>query len=66
VVALNLLAITLIPVVVAVLGAAMTAWRRPPPLIVSAIQHFAAGVIFAAAAGEILPDVKHAGSPADY
>jgi ZIP family zinc transporter len=35
---------------------------RPGPVLVSAIQHFAAGVVFAAAAGEILPDLKHAGS----
>tara|TARA_R110002072_G_scaffold198897_3_gene356510 strand:+ start:650 stop:1294 length:645 start_codon:yes stop_codon:yes gene_type:complete len=35
---------------------------RPGPLTVSAIQHFAAGVVFAAAAGEILPDIKHQGS----
>lgn len=27
------------------------------------MQHFAAGVVFAAAAGEILPDVMHGGSP---
>ncbi|MCV5901394.1 transporter, partial [Escherichia coli] len=25
----------------------------------AAIQHFAAGVVFAAAAGELLPDIKH-------
>ena len=35
---------------------------RPGPLTISAIQHFAAGVVFAAAAGEILPDIKHQGS----
>ena len=56
------LALILIPPVVAVAGAALTAWRRPGPQLVSAIQHFAAGVIFAAAAGEILPDLKHAGA----
>jgi ZIP family zinc transporter len=28
----------------------------------SAVQHFAAGVVFAAAAGEILPDVKNSGA----
>ena len=38
-------------------------YLRPGPVLVSAIQHFAAGVVFAAAAGEILPDLKHAGSP---
>lgn len=53
---------TLIPVIAALLGAAMAIGVRPGPLLVSAIQHFAAGVVFAAAAGEILPDVVHGGS----
>ena len=52
---------TLIPVAAATLGAAVAAYRRPGASAVSAIQHFAAGVVFAAAAGEILPDVKHGG-----
>lgn len=53
---------TLIPAALAVAGAAVAVRSRPGPLSVSAIQHFAAGVVFAAAAGEILPDVKHGGS----
>jgi ZIP family zinc transporter len=54
---------TLIPAAASVVGAAVAVNLRPGPVLVSAIQHFAAGVVFAAAAGEILPDVKHAGSP---
>ena len=54
---------TLIPAAAAVVGAAVAVNLRPGPVLFSAIQHFAAGVVFAAAAGEILPDVKHAGSP---
>lgn len=54
---------TLAPAAAAVLGAAVAVSARPGPDLVSAIQHFAAGVVFAAAAGEILPDVMHAGSP---
>ena len=54
---------TLIPAAAAVIGAAVAVNLRPGPVLVSAIQHFAAGVVFAAAAGEILPDLKHAGSP---
>ena len=54
---------TLIPVAAAIVGAAVAVNLRPGPVLVSAIQHFAAGVVFAAAAGEILPDLKHAGSP---
>ncbi|MCE4226293.1 transporter [Methylobacterium sp. C25] len=54
---------TLIPAAAAIVGAAVAVNLRPGPVLVSAIQHFAAGVVFAAAAGEILPDLKHAGSP---
>jgi zinc transporter, ZIP family len=53
---------TLIPAAAAVFGAVVAAKLRPGPVLVSAIQHFAAGVVFAAAASEILPDLKHAGS----
>jgi ZIP family zinc transporter len=50
---------TLIPSVAVVLGAAIALWRQPTPVVAAAIQHFAAGVVFAAAAGELLPDIKH-------
>ncbi|KUM26358.1 transporter [Mesorhizobium loti] len=59
---LNWLWMTLIPVVAAAGGATAASYRRPGPAVVSAIQHFAAGVVFAAAAGEILPNLKHGGS----
>lgn len=59
---LSMLVFTFAPVLAAVVGAELTAWRRPAPQLVSAIQHFAAGVVFAAAAGEILPDLKHTGA----
>ena len=45
------------------IGAVIAVNARPKATLVSAIQHFAAGVVFAAAAGEILPDVMHRGSP---
>ena len=45
------------------IGVTVAVNTRPGPVLVSAIQHFAAGVVFAAAAVEILPDVMHAGSP---
>ncbi|MES2120505.1 MAG: transporter [Pseudomonadota bacterium] len=54
--------VTLIPWFAVVVGAAITAVRRPGPNLTSAIQHFAAGVVFAAAAGEVLPSLKHAGA----
>lgn len=53
---------TLIPVAAAVIGAVVAVLVRPGPTAVSAIQHFAAGVVFAAAASEILPGVIHGGS----
>ena len=56
-------AYTLVPVLMAVMAASIAVNLRPGPVLVSAIQHFAAGVVFAAAAGEILPDVMHGGSP---
>jgi zinc transporter, ZIP family len=53
---------TLIPAALAIIAAAIATKLAPGPLLVSAIQHFAAGVVFAAAAAEILPDVIHGGS----
>lgn len=53
---------TLIPAGAAIAGAAIAVVSRPGQVVVSAIRHFAAGVVFAAAAGEILPDLKHEGS----
>ncbi len=59
---MNSLVITAFPMLAAVVGAVLTAWRPPTPMMRSAVQHFAAGVVFAAAAGEILPDVKNSGA----
>lgn len=53
---------TLIPVAAAIVGAAAAVLFRPGRVLVSAVQHFAAGVVFAAAASEILPGLKHAGA----
>lgn len=49
----------LIPVIAAICGAAIASVAKPGPVLSSAIQHFAAGVVFAAAAAEILPSLKH-------
>ena len=54
---------TLIPAFATILGAAVAAVRQPSQSLTSAIQHLAAGVLFAAIAGEILPDLKHQQSP---
>jgi zinc transporter, ZIP family len=53
----------LIPMIAIMIGALVAGWRTPGEKLVSAMQHLAAGVVFAAAATEILPLVKHGGSP---
>ena len=45
------------------IGSLFAVSRRPSDAFVSAMQHLAAGVVFAAAAAEILPQVMHEGSP---
>jgi ZIP family zinc transporter len=57
------IAFTLIPVAAVLLGSLVAVTRRPSDAVVSAMQHLAAGVVFAAAAVEILPQVMHEGSP---
>ena len=52
------------PVVAAAVGSAVAAWRRPGPMLASGIQHFAAGVVFAALVGEVLPDLRQQGQVA--
>lgn len=49
------------PVAAGGIGAATAAWRRPGPRVTSAVQHFAAGVVLAAMAGEVLPDLRQRG-----
>lgn len=55
--------ILFIPVMTAIVGAAIALIWRPGATFASAIQHLAAGVVFATAATEILPDVLHAARP---
>ncbi len=54
---------TIMPVMAVFIGAIVAVVRRPGAALTSAIQHLAAGVVFAAAAVEILPQVMHGGSP---
>lgn len=53
---------TVFPVIAMILGIAVASWRQPSAAVISAIQHLAAGIVFAAAAGEVLPNLKHASS----
>ena len=59
---MSAIAYTLIPLGALILGAIVSVLHRPGPGLKSGLQHFAAGVVFAAAASEILPDLKHNGS----
>jgi len=53
------LAFAFIPVFAVLIGALIAVWRKPGAGLESALQHLAAGVVFGAAAAEILPQVKH-------
>lgn len=48
-----------VPAVAVVVGGVAAAIRTPGPKVQSAVQHIAAGVLFAALATELLPDVVH-------
>lgn len=54
---------TIVPVVAVVLGSLVALARTPSAAFTSAMQHLAAGVVFAAAATEILPQVLHGTAP---
>lgn len=55
----SVLLYTLVPAAAAVIGTGIAVVRQPSRAVTSALQHLAAGVLFAAVAGEILPDLKH-------
>lgn len=55
---LSNLLFTLIPVLAATIGAVTSVYYRPGEKVMSIIHHFTAGIVFAAAATEILPDLK--------
>lgn len=55
----NVLTFASIPAVAVVVGGVVAAFRTPSPAVRSAVQHIAAGVLFAALATELLPDVVH-------
>jgi len=60
---LQVLLFALLPVVATIVGSIVATYRLPGPRVRSAIQHFAAGVVFAAVAVELLPDVVHQRAP---
>ncbi len=56
---LRVLGFVAFPVLAGFAGGLMAAFQPPGPRLASAVQHFAAGVVFAAVAGEILPGMSH-------
>ncbi|MDG2306532.1 MAG: hypothetical protein P8R42_18160 [Candidatus Binatia bacterium] len=56
---LHVLGFVAFPVLAGIAGGALAAFRPPGPRLASAVQHFAAGVVFAAVAVEILPGMSH-------
>src|SRR5512140_3365713 len=60
---LQVVLVAAIPVGAAFLGATVAALRPPGHIVRSGIQHFAAGVIFAVVAVELLPEVRRGHDP---
>lgn len=55
----SVLAFASIPAAAVVMGGVVAAFRTPSPAVRSGVQHVAAGVLFAALATELLPEVVH-------
>ncbi len=49
---------TLVPVSATIVGGALATIRRPGPALASFVQHAAAGIVFAAVAVEVIPEVR--------
>ncbi len=54
-------ALVTFPVLAGIIGATVAVIRAPSAALVSGVQHFAAGVVMAAVAGEVLPDLRAKG-----
>lgn len=59
----QILSLTLIPVAATILGGTFASFRTPSDKVRSFIQHFAAGVVFAVVAGELLPEITREHRP---
>lgn len=59
----QILLLTLIPVAATILGGVIASFRPPGARLRSFVQHFAAGVVFAAVAGELLPQITAGHQP---
>jgi ZIP family zinc transporter len=54
-------ALVAFPVTASAVGSTVAVLKAPGPRVVSGVQHFAAGVVLAALAGELLPGLKNEG-----
>lgn len=54
-------ALVAFPVLAGIIGGVVAVIRTPPAALVSGVQHFAAGVVTAAVAGEVLPELRAKG-----
>lgn len=59
----GILVFALYPAIAVMAGGVAALWRPMKPALISAIQHFAAGVLFCALATELLPDLMHRKMP---
>ena len=59
----SVLMFALLPAAAALLGAGIAAFWRPGSALRSSIQHFAAGLLFAAIGTELLPGIMHERAP---
>ncbi|WP_135230442.1 ZIP family metal transporter [Deinococcus fonticola] len=59
----NILSLTMIPVAATIMGGTIAAYRVPGEHLRSFLQHFAAGVVLAAVAGELLPAITKGHQP---
>jgi ZIP family zinc transporter len=60
---IQILSLTAIPVAATILGGTLASLRTPSAQLRSFVQHFAAGVVFAAVAGELLPEITKGHQP---
>lgn len=59
----QIFSLTLIPVAATILGGVVASYRVPGEKLRSFVQHFAAGVVFAVVAGELLPEITKGHQP---
>lgn len=59
----SVIVFALYPAATIMLGGLIAIWRTTSSKLISAVQHFAAGVLFCALSTELLPDLVHRKMP---